>query len=231
MFDLLVNWFTPSEKALKVIVKLFPQGILETLTMTFVSGTSGILIGLPIGVLLFCLRPNGILANPTLYRILSLIVNYFRAIPFFILIVWLLELTKIIAGQKHGIWAAIIPLTVACAPFIARMTENVLLELPEGLIEASRSMGAKPHSIIFKVLIPEALPGLINSFTVVFISLVGYSAMGGAVGAGGLGQIAHKYGYVGYDAFVMNSVVIIFVLIVTIIQLTGSYLSKRFNRR
>ncbi|SET49411.1 methionine ABC transporter permease [Thorsellia anophelis] len=231
MFELVINWLSPSDKAIDVIVKLFPQGIIETLMMTFISGAGGIAIGLPIGILLFCLRPNGILANPTLYKSLSLVVNYFRAIPFFIMIVWLLEVTKFIVGKKYGIWAAIIPLTVACSPFIARMTENVLLELPNGLIEASRAMGASPSQIIFKVLVPEALPGLINSFTVVFISLVGYSAMGGAVGAGGLGQIAHKYGYVGYDAFIMNCVVLLFVIIVTLIQLSGTYLSKKVNKR
>lgn len=231
MFENYLSIFIPDEKTLNIIIKLFPQGIIDTLIMTFVSGTAGITIGLPLGILLYLLRPNGILANPSLYRVLSLFINYFRAIPFFILIVWLMVVTKMIVGTTYGIGAAIVPLTVACAPFIARMTENVLLELPHGLIEASRAMGASPKQIVFKVLIPEALPGLINSFTVVFISLAGYSAMGGAVGAGGLGQIAHKYGYVGYNAYIMNSVVLIFVLIVTLIQLTGTHLSKKMNKR
>jgi D-methionine transport system permease protein len=131
-------------------------------------------------------------------------VNIFRSIPFIILLVWMIPFTRVIVGTSIGLQAAIVPLTGA-APFIARMVENALLEIPTGLIEASRAMGATPMQIVRKVLLPEALPGLVNAATITLITLVGYSAMGGAVGAGGLGQIGYQYGYIGYNA-VMNTV-------------------------
>ena len=163
---------------------LLVRGVWETLAMTFVSGFFGFVIGLPVGVLLYVTRPGQIIENAKLYRTLSALVNIFRSIPFIILLVWMIPFTRVIVGTSIGLQAAIVPLTVGAAPFIARMVENALLEIPTGLIEASRAMGATPMQIVRKVLLPEALPGLVNAATITLITLVGYSAMGGAVGAG-----------------------------------------------
>lgn len=200
---------------------LMARGVWETVVMTLLSGFFGFVLGVPIGVLLYITRPGQIIANPKLYRSISALVNIFRSIPFIILLVWMIPFTRIIVGTAIGLQAAIVPLTVGAAPFIARMVENALLEIPAGLIEAARAMGATPLQIIRKILLPEALPGLINAATITLITLVGYSAMGGAVGAGGLGQIGYQYGYVGYNAVVMNTVLILLVVLVYLIQLIG----------
>lgn len=206
------------------MIALLARGVWETLMMTFVSGFFGFVIGLPIGVLLYVSRPGQIVDNAKLYRLTSALVNVFRSVPFIILLVWMIPFTRIIVGTSIGLKAAIVPLTIGAAPFIARMVENALLEIPSGLVEASRAMGATPLQIIRKVLLPEALPGLINAATITLITLVGYSAMGGAVGAGGLGQIGIQYGYIGYNATVMNTVLVLLVILVYLIQLGGDSL-------
>ncbi|MCT8260266.1 methionine ABC transporter permease MetI [Proteus mirabilis] len=208
------------------MIYLLISGIWETLVMTFVSGFFGFVIGLPLGVLLYVTRPEQIMASSPAYKVISALVNIFRAIPFIILLVWMIPFTRMVVGTSIGLQAAIVPLTVGAAPFIARMVENTLLEIPHGLIEASRAMGATPMQIIKKVLLPESLPGLINAATITLITLVGYSAMGGAVGAGGLGQIGYQYGYVGYNATVMNTVIVLLVILVFIIQFIGDRLVK-----
>lgn len=200
---------------------LLVRGIYETLAMTFVSGLFGFVLGLPVGVLLYISRPGQIRENRGLYTALSALVNVFRSIPFIILLVWMIPFTRALVGTSIGLQAAIVPLTVGAAPFIARMVENALLEIPSGLIEASRAMGATPLQIIRKILLPEALPGIVNAATITLITLVGYSAMGGAVGAGGLGQIGYQYGYIGYNATVMNTVLVLLVILVYLIQLLG----------
>ncbi|ACZ78130.1 MULTISPECIES: methionine ABC transporter permease MetI [Dickeya] len=205
----------------EAMIWLLARGVWETVVMTFVSGFFGFVLGLPIGVLLYITRPGQIIANPKLYSSISALVNIFRSIPFIILLVWMIPFTRIIVGTAIGLQAAIVPLTVGAAPFIARMVENALLEIPTGLIEAARAMGATPMQIIRKILLPEALPGLINAATITLITLVGYSAMGGAVGAGGLGQIGYQYGYVGYNATVMNTVLVLLVVLVYLIQFFG----------
>ncbi|CDL82169.1 methionine ABC transporter permease MetI [Xenorhabdus szentirmaii] len=213
------------------MILLLTKGVWETLVMTFVSGFFGFVIGLPVGVLLYVTRPGQIIENGTLYRILSALVNITRSIPFIILLVWMIPFTRLIVGTSIGLQAAIVPLTVGAAPFIARMVENALLEIPSGLIEAARAMGATPFQIVKKILLPEALPSLINAATITLITLVGYSAMGGAVGAGGLGQIGYQYGYIGYDATVMNTVLALLVILVFLIQLGGDHLVKAVNRK
>ncbi|MBC8954123.1 methionine ABC transporter permease MetI [Xenorhabdus sp. PB62.4] len=213
------------------MILLLAKGVWETLVMTFVSGFFGFVIGLPAGVLLYVTRPGQVIENGTLYRILSALVNITRSIPFIILLVWMIPFTRLIVGTSIGLQAAIVPLTVGAAPFIARMVENTLLEIPTGLIEAARAMGATPFQIVKKILLPEALPGLINAATITLITLVGYSAMGGAVGAGGLGQIGYQYGYIGYDATVMNTVLALLVVLVFLIQLGGDHLVKTVNRK
>ena len=205
----------------EAMIWLLAGGIWETLVMTFVSGFFGFVVGLPVGVLLYITRPGQIKESLALYRFVSAVVNIFRSVPFIILLVWMIPFTRALVGTSIGLQAAIVPLTIGAAPFIARMVENALLELPSGLIEASRSMGATPLQIIRKVLLPEALPGLINAATITLITLVGYSAMGGAVGAGGLGQIGIQYGYIGYNATIMNTVLVLLVILVYLIQLVG----------
>ncbi|TWP24915.1 D-methionine ABC transporter permease MetI [Apibacter muscae] len=213
-----------------IIIKL-AEGTWETIVMTFVSGFFGFLLGLPLGILLFITRKGQIKENLVFNQIISILVNIFRAIPFIILIVWMIPFTRMIVGTSIGVSAALVPLSVGAAPFIARMVENSLLEVPQGLIEASKSMGANSLQIIKKVLLPEALPSLINSASIILITLVGYSAMGGAVGAGGLGKIGYQDGYVNKDTTIMNFVLILLVLLVFIIQFVGDYLSKKVDHR
>jgi D-methionine transport system permease protein len=207
------------------------NGLWETIVMTFVSGFFGFVIGLPAGVLLFLTRKGQILDNKPVNRIVSVIVNIFRSIPFIILIVWMIPFTRMLVGTSIGVLAALVPLSVGAAPFVGRMVENSLLEVPHGLIEAARAMGATPLQIVRKVLLPEALPSIVNGASITLIALVGYSAMGGAVGAGGLGQIGYQYGYVGYDILVMNTVLILLVALVFLIQLTGQYISRKVDHR
>lgn len=210
---------------------LLARGVWETLVMTFVSGFLGFAVGLPFGVLLYITRPGQIMPSVKLYRSVSALVNILRSIPFIILLVWMIPFTRVLVGTSIGLQAAIVPLTIGAAPFIARMVENTLLELPTGLIEASRAMGATPMQIIRKVLLPEALPGLINAATITLITLVGYSAMGGAVGAGGLGQIGIQYGYVGYNATVMNTVLVLLVILVYLIQFCGDRIVRAVTHK
>ena len=215
----------------EAIIELLVKGTWETIVMTFVSGFFGFALGLPTGILLFLTRKNQILDQPVLNRSLSVLVNIFRSIPFIILIVWMIPFTRALVGTSIGVSAALVPLSIGAAPFIARLVENSLLGLPSGLIEAARALGATPFQIVCKVLLPEALPSLINAASITLITLVGYSAMGGAVGAGGLGQVGYQYGYIGYDAVTMNSVLALLVLLVFLIQFAGDTLSKRFDHR
>ncbi|WP_278352649.1 methionine ABC transporter permease MetI [Chryseobacterium gleum] len=213
------------------VIALLAKGTWETVYMTFLSGFFGFVLGLPVGILLFLTRKGQLLENTFYHRGLSIIVNIFRAIPFIILIVWMIPFTRVLAGTSIGVNAALVPLSVGAAPFIARLVENSLIEVPHGLIETARALGASPLQIIRKVLLPEALPSLINNATITLITLVGYSAMGGAVGAGGLGQVGYQYGYIGYDIVIMNTVLILLVLLVFIIQFMGDRLSKSFDHR
>ena len=213
------------------MIYLLLEGTWETIVMTFVSGFFGFLMGLPTGILLFLTRRGQILENRNFNNTISTIVNIFRAIPFIILIVWMIPFTRMVVGTSIGVEAALVPLSIGIAPFIARMVENSLIEVPNGLVEAARAMGATPTQIVRKVLLPEALPSLINSASISLIALVGYSAMGGAVGAGGLGQIGYQYGYVGYDVLIMNTVLVALVVLVFIIQFIGDRLSKYFDHR
>ncbi|MCT2562002.1 methionine ABC transporter permease MetI [Chryseobacterium herbae] len=213
------------------VIALLGKGLWETVYMTFVSGFFGFVLGLPVGILLFLTRKGQLLENKIYYRVISILVNIFRSIPFIILIVWMIPFTRVIIGTSIGMNAALVPLSVGAAPFIARLVENSLLEVPHGLIETARALGASPLQIIQKVLLPEALPSLINNAAITLITLVGYSAMGGALGAGGLGQIGYQYGYIGYDAVIMNVVLVLLVALVFIIQFAGDRLAKKFDHR
>nr|WP_218056266.1 methionine ABC transporter permease MetI [Gilliamella apicola] len=199
----------------------------ETLFMVILSGFWGTIIGLPIGILLYTTRKGQILDCYIGNSIISFITNVFRSIPFIILIVWIIPFTTILMGTFIGKQAAVVPLSIGVSPLIARMIENALLDVPKGLIEAARSMGATPLQIIYKVLLPESLPVIVNSMTITLITLTGYIAMAGAVGAGGLGQLAIQYGYNGYKPAIMNTVLVILIIIVFIIQFIGNRIVKR----
>jgi D-methionine transport system permease protein len=213
------------------VISLLLAGTAETIFMTIVAGFFGFLLGLPTGIVLFLTRQGQVLENRAINYSISVAVNIFRSIPFIILIVWMIPFTRAVVGTSIGISAALVPLSVGAAPFIARLVENSLIEVPGGLIEAARAMGATPLQIVYKVLLPEALPSLINCATITLITLVGYSAMGGAVGAGGLGQIGYQYGYIGYDAVIMNTVLILLIALVFIIQFSGDFLARRADHR
>ncbi|MDF7666891.1 methionine ABC transporter permease MetI [Orbaceae bacterium ESL0727] len=199
----------------------------QTIYMVILSGFWGTVIGLPIGILLYTTRKGQILECYAANGFISLMTNIFRSIPFIILIVWIIPFTTLIMGTFIGKQAAIVPLSIGVSPLIARMIENALLDVPKGLIEAARSMGSTPLQIIFKVLLPESLPIIVNSMTITLITLTGYIAMAGAVGAGGLGQLAIQYGYNGYKPAIMNTVLVILIIIVFIIQFIGNTIVKR----
>lgn len=213
------------------MILLIGYGVWETLIMTLCSGLFGFILGLPTGLLLYVTGSGKIIVNNTLYKILSSCVNIFRAIPFIIILVWITPFTRMVVGTSIGLKAAIVSLTVSAAPFIARMVENALLEIPLGVLEAARSMGATPRQIINKVLLPEAMPNLINTSTITLITLLGYSAIGGVVGAGGLGKIGYQYGYIGYNATIMNTVLVLLIALVYIIQFCGDQIVKAVTHK
>ena len=216
-----------SSKEISMLIEATGTSVYMTLASTLMA----YVIGLPIGILLVVCAPGGLKPKAVLYKILDFIVNITRSIPFLILMLLATPLARLVTGKSYGANATIISLTLAAAPFIARMVENALLEIPTGLIEASRAMGATPMQIVRKVLLPEALPGLVNAATITLITLVGYSAMGGAVGAGGLGQIGYQYGYIGYNATVMNTVLVLLVILVYLIQFAGDRIVRAVTRK
>ncbi|MCB1828482.1 MAG: ABC transporter permease, partial [Coxiellaceae bacterium] len=177
------------------LTKLLISGTFETLYMVLLAGFITLLIGLPIGVVLFITRAQSLRENALINRSLGLIVNVTRSVPFIILIIALIPLTRLFVGSSIGSTAAIVPLTIGAIPFFARIVESAISEVNPGLIEAGQSMGATTQQIIFRIMLPEALPAIINGFTLMLIALVGYSAMAGTVGGGGLGAIAINYGY------------------------------------
>ncbi|MGX8730289.1 methionine ABC transporter permease [Legionella pneumophila] len=197
----------------------------ETLYMVFFSTLFAVLLGLPLGILLY--SSSRIKPNIKLNKILSALINIFRSIPFIILLVAIIPFTRLIVGTSIGINAAIVPLTVGATPFFARLVDNVLQSLPPGLIETGYSMGANTRQIILHIILPEAQSGLIHSITVTAITLINYSAMAGAVGAGGLGTLAINYGYQRFNAGIMIATVIVLIILVQLIQMVGDYLAKR----
>lgn len=197
----------------------------ETLYMVFLSTLFAVLLGLPLGILLY--SSARIKPNPKLCKTLSALINIFRSIPFIILLVAIIPFTRLIVGTSIGINAAIVPLTVGATPFFARLIDNVFQALPPGLIETGYAMGASTRQIILHIILPEAKSGLIHAITVTAITLVNYSAMAGAVGAGGLGTLAINYGYQRFNAGVMISTVIVLIILVQLIQTAGDYLAKR----
>lgn len=203
----------------------------ETLYMTLSATLIAAIFGTLLGLILYATRRGRFLANPYVYYPLGIIVNIGRSIPYIILALWIVPFTRFIVGVSIGNTAAIVPLTLSAVPFIARMVENMLNEVPGGLIEAAQAMGASPTQIMRKVLLPEALPGIINALTITLIALIGYSAIAGALGAGGLGKVAYAYGYQRYRPDIMLYTVCIIVVLVQNIQWLGDALARRFNHR
>ena len=206
-------------------------GFGDTLYMVAVSLLFSALIGLPLGILLVITRKGHILDNKWVFNILNPIINILRSVPFIILLVAIIPLTRLIVNTAIGTTAAIVPLVFYATPYIARLVENSLLEVDKGIIEAAQSMGATVPQIIFKFLIPEGLSSLILTFTTATIGLVGASAMAGAVGAGGVGDLAITYGYQRFDTMTMIVTVAALVIIVQILQSTGNMVSKQIRRR
>ncbi len=196
----------------------------ETLFMVFTAGFFTFMIGLPLGVLLSVTRKGQFLANPFLNKIFGTFINAARSIPYIVFMVALIPLTRLIVGTGEGSIAAIVPLTLAAIPFFARLAETAIAEVPKGLIEAAQSVGASPKQIIYKVLIPEALPGIINGLTVTLVHLVGYSAMAGAIGGGGLGSLAIHKGYHAFQTNYIVATVVILICLVQMIQICGDYI-------
>lgn len=203
------------------------QGLIETLQMTVVSAVLAYLIGMPLGVLLVVTDKGHILQNRVINLVFGTIVNIFRSIPFLILLVFLIPFTRWITGASIGTVATIVPLTVGAIPIIARMVESSLKEVPPGIIEAAQSMGASPMQIIFRFLIPEAVPSLLLGGAINLATILGYSAMAGCIGGGGLGAIALNYGYYRYQTDVLLVTVVTLILIVQIFQELGTRLSLR----
>ncbi|MDR2406480.1 MAG: ABC transporter permease [Deltaproteobacteria bacterium] len=203
---------------------------LETLYMVAVTTALTALMGIPLGVLLVITRPGHILENSLLYRSLGFVVNATRSIPFPIFIVFVIPLTRAIVGTSIGATAVIVPLTLAALVFLARLTETALLEVPHGVIEAAKSMGATNWRIIWRVILPEARPSLIMALTITVITLISYSAMAGAIGGGGLGDLAIRYGYQRYQKDIMWVTVIVLVIAVELVQSTGDFLVRKFSR-
>ncbi len=203
----------------------------ETLYMVAVAGIVGFAVGIPLGVILHITKKGGLLENTKLNQILGAVVNVGRSVPFLVLMVAIIPLTKMLIGTFIGTTAAIVPLTIGAIPFVARLIESALLEVPTGLVEAAQSMGATPTQIISKVLLPEALPTIINSVTITLVTLVSYSAMAGTVGGGGLGDVAIRYGFHRYDVTIMAVTVVMLIVLVQIIQSIGDSLVRRVDHR
>jgi len=205
------------------------KSLWETVYMVAVSGGIATLLGMPLGLLLIATRSGGVSERPALNRLLAAGCNGLRSLPFIILLIALVPITRLMIGTSIGTTAAIVPLTIGAIPFIARIVENAIEEVPLGLVETGLAMGAKPSQIIFKILLPEAMPNVINGLTVTLIALVGYSAMAGAVGGGGLGDLAIRYGYQRFEVNVMIATIVVLIILVQLIQTFGDVLAKRLR--
>lgn len=213
------------------VVMMLVEGILVTLYMTLVSTLFAYVIGLPMGITLVITAEKGLRPHKIVYKILDIIVNIVRSIPFLILMILLIPLMRLIVGKAYGPTATIVPLTLAAAPFIARLVESSLLEVDPGVIEAAQSMGAGLWTIIWKVMLAEARISLIVGATIALGTILGYSAMAGVIGGGGLGDIAIRYGYYRYQNDIMLVTVALLVILVQVMQWSGTYLSKKLDKR
>lgn len=213
------------------VVYMLAEGTLLTIYMTLMSTFFAFIIGMPMGIALVITAPKGLRPNRAVYKIMNAVSNIIRSIPFLILLILIIPITKVIVGKSYGATATIVPLTLAAAPFIARLVESALLEVDRGVVEAAQSMGADTFTIIWKVLLAEARTSLISVATVALGTVLGYSAMAGAVGGGGLGDIAIRYGYHRYQTDIMFVTVILLIVLVQILQYAGTGLARKMDRR
>jgi len=214
-----------------MLAGLLLKALLQTLQMVAAAGFIGTLVGLPMGIFLATSGKGELFEAPLTNRIVGLVVNALRSTPFIILVVAIIPLTRLITGTSIGTIAAIVPLTISTIPFIARLIEAAIREVDKGLIEAARAMGATPFQIVVKVLLAEAKPGITLALTLTVVSLIGYSAMVGAVGGGGLGDLGIRYGYQRFMPEVMLAVVVVLILLVQAVQSAGDALARRFDKR
>jgi D-methionine transport system permease protein len=229
MRDLIVAWLTDLTAPFwesSLSIDQFVTALQETMHMVFFALLFGCIWGFIQAIILLMTRPAGILPNKVIYHGLNLIVNALRSLPFIILLIAVIPLTKFLVGSSIGTWAAIVPLTIYIGPYIGRLIEISLLEVNEGIIESAQAMGATPMQIIFKFVLPEARSSLILNLTTATISLIGATAMAGAVGAGGIGDLAISYGYQRFDTSVVILTVIVLLILVQIVQMTGEWLAK-----
>ncbi|MFD1711658.1 ABC transporter permease [Ottowia sp. GY511] len=217
--------FTPA------LLDLFTTSLWETVLMVGISGLAGTAVGLPLGVLLRLTDQGGVLAHAGFNRVVGGLVNAVRSTPFIILLVAIIPFTRLVTGSSIGTAAAIVPLTIAAAPFIARLVEASLREVDPGLVEAAQAMGATTGQIVWKVLLPEALPGIVGGVTIALVALTGYSAMAGAIGGGGLGDLGIRYGYQRFLPDVMLAVVLVLIAFVQVVQTAGDWLVRRLSHR
>ena len=221
-----------NNELLNVIITQFPFALWETFYATFLATLFALILGLPLGVILVAGEPNGIMPLPKwLMKVIDIIINILRSIPFLIVVIVVFPLTRLILGTTVGTMASVVPLVVAAFPFIARLVESSLREVNPNLIEMAKSMGATPMQIISKVLLKEAVPSLINNITIAITTILGYTAMSGIVGGGGLGKIAINYGYYRYNYPVMILAVIVLVILVQVIQKVGTRISIKSDKR
>jgi len=213
------------------MIDLLLNALGETLLMTAVAGLFSLLAGLPLGLILVTTSPGGIAENRSINRLLGVVINGFRSLPFIILLVALIPFTRLLVGTSLGTWAAIVPLSITATPYFARVAEVSLRDVDRGLIDAVRAMGASKLRIVWEVLIPEALPGILSGFVVTLVALIGASAMAGAIEAGGLGDLAIRYGYQRFDTAVMVAVIAVLIVLVCGIQWLGDRLVQRIDRR
>jgi D-methionine transport system permease protein len=212
------------------LITLVPEPLGETIYMVFLSTLFSVVFGLPLGIAVAISEPGGIWVHPRFNKVLNIIINVTRSFPFIILMIAVFPLSKLIVGRRIGTTAAIVPLTISAIPFFARLVESSIKELSHGIIEAALSVGASSRQIILKVLIPEALPSIVSGITLTVISLIGYSAMAGAIGGGGLGDLAIRFGYQGFQEDIMIGTVIILIAIVQAIQGIGNVMYRKLQK-
>lgn len=213
------------------MINMLAKGLWQTIEMTLIAAVIATIVGVVLGVILVTTSRGHILENKSINASLGMIVNIMRSIPFIILMVAIIPFTRLVVGTSIGTIAATVPLTIASIPFLARLVETSLREVPYGLVEAAQTMGATPMQIIYKVLLPEAMPTIIDNITVLLVNLIGYSAMAGAVGGGGLGDIAIRYGYQRFNVEIMLITIIMLIVIVQCMQSTGDFIAKRLNKK
>ncbi len=213
------------------LISIIGPAIPQTLIMVFASTFIAIVLGLPLGVILTITRKDGLCQNLKIYSVLDKIINILRSFPFIILVIVVFPLSRILVGKAYGTAAMIIPLSISAAPFVARLMEGYFNQIDKGIIEAAKSVGSTNIQIITRVLIPEAMPMIVNGITMTLINVVGYSAMAGAIGGGGLGDIAIRYGYQMRDEVILWSTVVLIILLVQIVQVIGNRIEKKIDRR